>query len=87
MIFDESTSALDTQTENSILSALNALKQSHPVTTVFIAHRLTTVMDADCIYVIDGGKIVQSGTHEEMLNDTTSLYYRLWNSQDHEKEQ
>ena len=87
MIFDESTSALDTQTEQSILSALNLLnnnnnyKHTHPVTTIFIAHRLTTVKDADCIYVLDGGKIVQSGSHDELLKDNSSLYYKLWNSQ------
>lgn len=89
MIFDESTSALDTQTEQSILSALNLLNNqknnhSHPVTTIFIAHRLTTVKDADCIYVLDGGKIVQSGSHDELLKDNSSLYYKLWNSQEHE---
>jgi ATP-binding cassette, subfamily B (MDR/TAP), member 7 len=83
MIFDESTSALDTQTEKSILSALNTLKST---TTIFIAHRLTTVKDADCIYVLDGGEIVQSGTHEELLKDTYSLYYKLWNSQEKEVE-
>lgn len=84
MIFDESTSALDTRTEQSILSALKSLKS--PVTTVFIAHRLTTVMDSDCIYVLDGGKIVQSGTHDELLKDTQSLYYKLWNSQERERD-
>ena len=84
MIFDESTSALDTRTEQSILSALKSLKS--PATTVFIAHRLTTVMDADCIYVLDGGKIVQSGTHEELLKDPHSLYYKLWNSQERERD-
>ena len=83
MIFDESTSALDTQTEHSILSALNNLKST---TTIFIAHRLTTVKDADCIYVLDGGDIVQSGTHEELLKDTNLLYYKLWNSQEKEKQ-
>ena len=87
MIFDESTSALDTQTEHSILTALKSLKSSHePVTSIFIAHRLTTVMDADCIYVLDGGEIVQTGSHEELLKDPQSLYYKLWNSQEREKD-
>lgn len=81
MIFDESTSALDTQTENLILSALNSFNNA-PITKIFIAHRLTTIMDADCIYVLDGGEIVQKGRHEEMLKDKSSLYYKLWNSQD-----
>lgn len=85
MIFDESTSALDTQTENSILSALSLLQTQHPVTTIFIAHRLTTVKDADCIYVLDGGDIVQAGTHDELLKDKSSLYYKLWNSQERER--
>lgn len=82
MIFDESTSALDTQTEQSILSAL---KSAPSATTVFIAHRLTTVMDADCIYVLDGGEIVQKGRHEELLKDEKSLYFKLWNSQEQNK--
>lgn len=86
MIFDESTSALDTQTEHSILSALNSLQSSEkPVTTIFIAHRLTTVKDADCIYVLDEGDIVQAGTHDELLKDNNSLYYKLWNSQEQER--
>ncbi len=83
MIFDESTSALDTQTEQSILSALKSAPSS--ATTIFIAHRLTTVMDADCIYVLDGGEIVQSGRHDELLRDEKSLYYKLWNSQEQVK--
>lgn len=82
MVFDESTSALDTQTEQSILNALKCVKE--PVTTIFIAHRLTTVMDSDCIHVLDGGEIVQSGTHDELLKDPQSLYYKLWNSQERE---
>ena len=85
MIFDESTSALDTQTEQSILSALNTLKSVKPVTTIFIAHRLTTVKDADCIFVLDGGEIVQMGRHEELLKDHASLYYKLWNSQERQE--
>ena len=43
-------------------------------------------MDSDCIYVLDGGKIVQSGTHDELLKDTQSLYYKLWNSQERERD-
>ncbi len=64
VIFDESTSALDVHTETKLYTALTSILKNKTVIT--IAHRLSTVKNADVIYVLDGGKIVQQGTHEEL---------------------
>jgi len=65
VILDEATSALDTHTEYRLFKALQ--KYLKDKTTVLIAHRLTTVQQADYIYVLDGGKVVEEGTHEELM--------------------
>jgi len=65
LILDEATSSLDTQSERRIQDALNVLMKDR--TTLVIAHRLSTVEKADCIIVLDAGKIVESGTHAELL--------------------
>jgi ATP-binding cassette, subfamily B, bacterial len=65
LVLDEATSALDTQTERAVQEALDRLAEGR--TTIAIAHRLSTVRDADQIVVIDGGRIVEQGTHEELL--------------------
>jgi ATP-binding cassette subfamily B protein len=65
LILDEATSSLDTQTEAAVQASLEALAQGR--TTLTIAHRLSTVRDADQIVVLDGGAIVERGTHEELL--------------------
>jgi ATP-binding cassette subfamily B protein len=65
LVLDEATSALDTQTERAVQEALDRLSEDR--TTITIAHRLSTVRDADQIVVLDGGRIVERGTHEELL--------------------
>ena len=79
VLFDEATSALDTGTEQKVLRAFHALK--HGRTAVVVAHRLTTVMDADLIIVLDKGKIVESGTHAELLDKEEGKYRQLWQTQ------
>ena len=64
MIFDEATSALDNITQNIVSRSLSAMK----VTRVTVAHRLSTVKDADVIYVLENGKITQSGSYEQLMS-------------------
>ncbi len=78
IVFDEATSSLDSQSERAILGALN--KASSNATSMVIAHRLSTVVDADNIVVMDDGKIVESGNHAELLKKQ-GLYHRLWEMQ------
>ena len=65
LILDEATSALDTKSERLVQSALDHLMEGR--TTIVIAHRLSTIIHADVICVVDGGQIVEQGTHEELL--------------------
>jgi len=78
MVFDEATSSLDSKSEQAILQALREISRDH--TSLVIAHRLSTVVDADTIMVLDGGSIVESGTHEQLLQQE-GRYTALWLAQ------
>ncbi|MCW8983023.1 MAG: ABC transporter ATP-binding protein/permease [Gammaproteobacteria bacterium] len=84
LIFDEATSSLDSKSEQSILEALKTLATHH--STMVIAHRLSTVVDADQILVMDNGKIIERGTHQQLL-DKKGNYYEMWQLQLQEEEQ
>ncbi|WP_328590052.1 ABCB family ABC transporter ATP-binding protein/permease [Roseibium marinum] len=75
LILDEATSALDTHTEREIQSALDEVSQNR--TTLVIAHRLSTVVNADQIIVLEAGRIAERGTHTELL-DSGGLYASMW---------
>ena len=78
LILDEATSSLDTESERYVQAALQPLMRGR--TTMVIAHRLSTIMAADMIYVIDQGRIVESGNHDELLS-SNGLYARLYREQ------
>jgi ABC-type transport system involved in Fe-S cluster assembly fused permease/ATPase subunit len=78
LILDEATSALDTRTEQDIQGALRALSANR--TTLTIAHRLSTVVDADQILVLDEGEVVEIGTHADLLS-RQGLYAKMWTRQ------
>jgi ABC-type transport system involved in Fe-S cluster assembly fused permease/ATPase subunit len=77
-VFDEATSSLDTQTERLILRSIKEI--SHHSTTLVIAHRLSTVVHADQIVVLDAGVVVEQGTHESLL-EANGRYAALWHAQ------
>lgn len=79
LIYDEATSSLDTVTEQNILTSLESLSKGR--TSIFIAHRLTTIMGADNILVLSDGSIAEQGTHNELLANKDSIYYSMWHSQ------
>ena len=83
LIFDEATSALDSKSEKAIQEELERIARGH--TTLVIAHRLSTVMDADQILVMDHGRIVERGTHRELL-DRGGAYAQMWALQQEESE-
>ncbi|HIG67890.1 MAG TPA: ABC transporter ATP-binding protein/permease [Candidatus Thioglobus sp.] len=78
LVFDEATSSLDSKSERSILSALQEISQGH--TSMVIAHRLSTVVDADRIVVLDRGSMVEQGSHRELLS-LKGHYFELWMAQ------
>jgi ATP-binding cassette, subfamily B, putative efflux pump len=78
LVLDESTSNLDTPSESLIYDALERLIKDR--TTIIIAHRMSTVAKAEMVVVLDHGRIVEQGAHDELLQATDSLYYRLYSS-------
>ena len=84
LILDEATSALDNVTETLIQEALNSLKDGR--TTIVVAHRLSTIRNADEILVVFNGKIIEQGAHEELIEIDNGVYKNLYNSQFAENE-
>lgn len=82
LILDEATSALDSQTEKLIQESLNFLIEDTKKTVLAVAHRLSTLKHMDRILVLDNGKIVEEGTHDQLITIRGSLYKKLWKLQE-----
>ncbi len=80
LIFDEATSALDSLTEEEITNTIRKFSGSQDRITILIAHRLSTIMHADVIYVLEKGKIVETGSHDYLVAQK-GLYYAMWRQQ------
>jgi ATP-binding cassette, subfamily B, bacterial len=80
LVFDEATSSLDSLTEEEISQTIREVAASRDAITILIAHRLSTVLHANCIYVLERGRIVESGRHDELLTKR-GLYYAMWRQQ------
>lgn len=78
LILDEATSSVDTRTEQLVQQAMSALRVGR--TSFIIAHRLSTIRNADLIVVMEAGKIVEQGTHDELIA-AAGAYFRLYNAQ------
>ena len=80
LIFDEATSSLDSLTEEEITNTIKEVSSFQNQITILIAHRLSTIMHADRIYVLERGDIVETGSHEELLEEK-GLYFAMWRQQ------
>jgi ATP-binding cassette subfamily B protein len=80
LVFDEATSSLDSLTEEEISHTIRSVAAGRDAITILIAHRLSTVMHADAIYVLERGRIVESGRHDELV-ERKGLYYAMWRQQ------
>mgnify|MGYP002308947103 CR=1 FL=1 len=79
ILFDEPTASVDIENEEKIKQAIEEIKENHTIIT--IAHRLNTIENADCIYVVDNGVIAESGTHDELIA-VNGIYKRLYDTKD-----
>ena len=79
LILDEATSSLDSESEGLIQKGLSGLMQDK--TVVVIAHRLSTIMKMDRIIVVNEGKVVERGSHQQLVKKRAGLYQRLWQKQ------
>ena len=80
LVFDEATSSLDSLTEEKISETVREISARKDLITILIAHRLSTVMHADRIYVLEKGKVVETGTHDKLVR-AKGLYYAMWRQQ------
>ena len=80
LLFDEATSSLDSLTEEGVTETIRTVAASRDLITLMVAHRLSTVFHADRIYVLEQGRIVESGRHHELL-EGKGLYYAMWRQQ------
>jgi ATP-binding cassette, subfamily B, bacterial len=80
LVFDEATSALDSLTEEGIVDTIRRVASGGEAITVLIAHRLSTILHADRIYVLERGRIVETGRHEDLVQ-LKGLYYAMWRQQ------
>jgi ATP-binding cassette subfamily B protein len=80
LIFDEATSALDSLTEEEITNTVREISKTKNMITILIAHRLSTIMHSDRIYVLEKGKIIETGSHQKLLEEK-GLYYAMWREQ------
>ncbi|CAK7265000.1 Iron-sulfur clusters transporter atm1, mitochondrial [Sporothrix epigloea] len=81
LFFDEATSALDTNTEQALMQNINSILKEKARTSVFVAHRLRTIYDADLIIVLKSGRVAETGTHRELI-DRNGVYAQLWSAQE-----
>ncbi|EWS62678.1 putative multidrug export ATP-binding/permease protein [Hydrogenophaga sp. T4] len=86
LIFDEATSALDSITEQKITETMREVSSARTQITLLIAHRLSTVLHADTIYVLEKGRITESGSHADLV-EQKGLYYAMWRQQIGERDQ
>ncbi|CAI4220043.1 unnamed protein product [Parascedosporium putredinis] len=81
LFFDEATSALDTHTEQALMANINSILREKNRTSVFVAHRLRTIFDADLIIVLREGSVAEMGTHQQLV-DSGGVYSELWSAQE-----